>query len=1769
MALTEKLTLWQNDLIDMSRMNKLLYFSVAGRSPAIPLAPDAEQLFVRATRPKSSFPLSFSDVLPHADIDDDERERRLKRLMARAREALDDRGTQVLYLTFGLLHWRDTETSQEQLQSPLVLVPVKLTRNGLLGQFQLASVPNEEVAINPTLHEKLTHDFDITLPDYEDIRASINTGEPPISAITLAHIYAEIQNALPSQTTWTVSTEVYLGIFSFHKLVMYQDLKRHADNVFSHNVLRSIAGENNRLPQPPGQYLARDLDARVRPHDTLEILDADSSQQEAIIAAKAGASFVLQGPPGTGKSQTIANIIAESLALNRRVLFVSEKLAALSVVRQRLDSAGLGDFCLELHSQKTDKKAFIADLARAMSQPDTLARLSRSDNAWQRDSDALLDQRQRLNSYVRELHQQCSPLGTSVFTAYGELARLADVPDMSCAIPDVAQLTYRQFENMREALRNLHTWNDVLERFDSYPWRETLVDTYSLEIGANIRHHFGALADTQPRLQNLFQSLAAILGEPDAPPSFAWATGAMRRAQHARRSPAPPAHWLQIDAPARLHPLALDLAVRSKRYKEMRTDFDTRYQPTAHALDHFALLRTLTDDVNWAINCLRPVAGQDLHEVALTWGADIGEHLWHINTTLAQVRNAAQSVATLLEIPPPTTLAETARLVEMAALVLTSPHPPRAWLDVDTFTEQRAVALDARERYLACRQSRDTLTTAYTPDFFALDLAAIAQHATLSYQSLLRYLRPTYYQDVKRLRTTLRTDQPQPRTSLQMLADAAQGARLSEDERWLRDHVIDHARVLGQLFDSGNTDWNHVRAALDWTASLHRLFDASASPKVLSLIVGPSQTLAPLQAAYTQLADLWDAWQAKAAWLTRACDPQHLCPGQPSFDIAPLDMLQPALIRLQTDLTTFWTACDTTRAEQRLPTAPSWANLCADLRLAKEIRAQENWLEERCASFAEDFGDYFVGFDTDWDATLAAIDWTSQLLALYGAREMPPTLRALLAAGGDEAERERLRTLCDETSASLAAMEEELRFVATVLPLRALFFDVERYDDAYMQPHELQARVQLYIENLPCLERWVDCHRQIALCRALGLESFLTTTLSARHISRDLPASFEKRFYQLWLDAILSHSPILGQFQGKIHEEIIARFRKLDEQHELLAQRRLKSRLAQQRTQALDEWRTDADSAAHTHHDSQTRNAFASLVREVNNKQHRSIRKIVRETAPALLTVKPCWMMSPLSISQFVATADPMFDLVIFDEASQVSPEDAICAVLRGKQLIVVGDSKQLPPTRFFTKSLADDADDEDDEDAPETAESQRPESILDECRGAGFRERELLWHYRSKHESLIAFSNEHFYNGKLYTFPSLQAEHRTGVRFEFVADGVYDRGRTQTNRPEAERVVDIMVEHVRQHPERSLGVVALSSSQQSAISDAMEQRLKAQPDLQAFEALLNDTSDKGLFIKNLESVQGDERDVIILSAGYGRDRDGKLTYNFGPINRKGGERRLNVAITRAKYQLILVTSMHASDLRRDFASPGARTLRDYLEFAEFGPQVLVEQERRALAVSGSAPRFESPFEESVYTALTASGFQVDTQVGCSGYRIDLALRDPAQPDIYLLGIECDGATYHSAATARDRDRLRQRHLESMGWHIHRIWSRDWVRNPAGEVQRVLDVVSNMTQVKSAETPQSTAPISLHAVPTPAKFAPDLPAVIPSSDVRSSNEAPLPRAPRLAAPSAVPISLRTCEKCAFYQDGTEQRFYCGKDATMKRRAPDGRTRACDAWKRLA
>ncbi|NHN85945.1 DUF3320 domain-containing protein [Acetobacter musti] len=703
----------------------------------------------------------------------------------------------------------------------------------------------------------------------------------------------------------------------------------------------------------------------------------------------------------------------------------------------------------------------------------------------------------------------------------------------------------------------------------------------------------------------------------------------------------------------------------------------------------------------------------------------------------------------------------------------------------------------------------------------------------------------------------------------------------------------------------------------------------------------------------------------------------------------------------------------------------------AELERLAELQAIEKCLND--APHARTVGpDLWRGLDTDFDQIEARHIWgkitrgtlaaaAPDVTALLAARTQLTTLlrdgRDLLQPGGAahttlKKFQTELQTVTDALSAlsSLSGTDSEQLVSATAPDWPAL----------------LRARLESWNNAARDLRDWCNWKITCQKAERLGLAPLVDAIGNGLIPPEQTVSIFEANYARWWIAAAVEQSPLLRGFIAATHEKSIERFRDLDRQLMTMASRMIRARLAGK----IPDARTR-----------QTDPEYKVLTREIQKKtRHLPIRQLAEKMPGALRNLTPCLMMSPLSVAQYLPHNARPFDLVIFDEASQIPTWDAVGVIGRGSQVIVVGDPKQLPPTSFFSSNAGSD-DENTDVDTCDL------ESILDECLGAGIPPVWLNWHYRSRHESLIAFSNHAYYHGQLVTFPS-PATKDNAVSFRFVPDGVYMRGTGRNNPAEARAIVTEAVRLLQDGSNRTLGIVTFNAQQQTLISDLFDKARGDHPDIERFFS--PETTSEPVLIRNLENVQGEERDVMLFSLTFGPDQAGHITMNFGALNRDGGERRLNVAITRAREKLIVFGSLRADqiDIRRT-AAQGVHDLRDFLAFAEHGPTAL------AGAHHGSIGDFDSLFEEEVAALLRRKGWQVVPQVGVSGFRIDLGIVDPDRPAIFLAGVECDGATYHRSATARDRDRLRHAVLENLGWSICRIWSTDWWTNAPRECDRI------------------------------------------------------------------------------------------------------------------
>jgi very-short-patch-repair endonuclease len=575
------------------------------------------------------------------------------------------------------------------------------------------------------------------------------------------------------------------------------------------------------------------------------------------------------------------------------------------------------------------------------------------------------------------------------------------------------------------------------------------------------------------------------------------------------------------------------------------------------------------------------------------------------------------------------------------------------------------------------------------------------------------------------------------------------------------------------------------------------------------------------------------------------------------------------------------------------------------------------------------------------------------------------------------------------------------------------------------------SQLDLMAERADEVAEWLDYKKTLEGLAKYGLGPAAEELLRHPELrDEELPRALEGLVFRAWLNWVCRKDPALATFRRDTQERLLREFRRLD---------KLSTEVARAETiEALEQRRRPLAASL-------PGSEVSILRREAaKRRRHMSLRRLFRQTFTAIQAIKPCWLMSPMSVSHFLQS-EHTFDLVIFDEASQMRPEDSIPALYRGRQAIVCGDSRQLPPTPFFEARVLDRENGDEMEwpdDAPMPAYAPL-ESVLEALQTvapAVF----LRWHYRSRDESLIAFSNDHFYEGRLITFPNPRPRtSHYGVRHIYLEDGVYHRAASRTNPREVEEVCVLVREHLEKWgTSRSLGVVTMNEPQMNAVLDRLEALSLEDPGLR----VLWDPaawSGEPFFVKNLEAVQGDERDVMILSTVYGRDESGRMLMNFGPLNQQGGERRLNVAITRARMQTIVVTSMKPEDIDPARAGgPGAQALASYLRYAR-------DEEYARNGVPGSAAEEpESALEETLAERIRSWGFHVSPRFGVGPYRVDLAVSEAQQPAEFVAAVECDGPRHHATPTVRERDRIRREWLEQMGWRVIRVHSMDWFRQP-------------------------------------------------------------------------------------------------------------------------
>jgi very-short-patch-repair endonuclease len=1512
---------------------------------------------------------------------------------------LDDAGVNALYAAFGSVEWYESSNSDLAAYAPVLFVPVEVKRVLEDGVYRyVLKSRDDDIEINQAFAELIKASHALELPPWNPEG-------------TISEYFEQLERLLQSQRRWRLRRWITVGLFTFAKMAMYRDLeaKRWSEQggLESHAILNDLLAGAESISEAT---LAPDYEIdspSIASKNHVLVTDADSSQHSALIDALEGKNLVVQGPPGTGKSQTITNIIAAAMNQGKRILFVAEKMAALKVVKDRLDSFGLGQFCLEVHSNKTRKAAVLKSLEERLN----LSGSSPEDRQLQQAVESYDQARSELIHYASKMKEQVGETGLTVHevlrgncvrTPLGEELQLGL---RRARILEPMTVTEGRRSELKDLAKDLQSRAATINNWGGlakHPWRGLENEDLDVFQSDDLRAELASWAQALGLLQNKITGLnkATVWGVEDRP----------KRAETfvtlVRALP---------DVPDGLvDSIIQEAATESGRslLNGLIQDLENLTIITGRLLTVFAdresLTRVNVADVHCALTRAR-----DLKLQILTVGAieELRRDREHLVSRLRQGLATAVQFTRLFGIDNPT-VSDVESIITAATLLSEVPEPLLRLREPPIVLERSGKIL---ERGLSQAESILSIREAVVKDFDLVSLPSLPEIKnaadTLQSSGFFARLFSSRYRSARQLYQKIaRGDDNRAKRrpgdelvrlgrylelkrELEIDADlrqAAGSAFRGLDTQWQELLIISRwaSKVRRELPSSndGNNRCRDVLLGAD-TARLHSILELGGKDGQLDALKVFSETEGSSECS------------AESLWQTAETDAHRI--GELALELRRM-RLQPHVVSgdleaVGTDVT------EMTAVRGRLNTE-SARRLLGNIAIPQPST---------------------VGM---FKAALKFVEGVS-------AVDLPASVRTKILCGSAETFVRELKAHANEVAEALNAAANYKRTAVELgrLSVRE-WIGYDDFDDSPVA--QLVARIEYALAHQDALQPYLDFLRIERRAKLSSLSAILKHVEGGVVPYAQLGELYEFIFFRSCADSILSNDPKLRSHSGITHEQLRKRYQQLDRKIMELRRREIARKLMDVMVPAGNS-RGRASEVT----------GLALIRHQISlQRRHIALRDLFKRAGRAVQALKPCFMMSPMSVAQFLDPGGLRFDLVVMDEASQIRPEDALGAIARGNQLIVVGDPKQLPPTTFFEKVDRDDLPDDSAEEA-DIHDLTSQESILDLARGPYQPVRQLRWHYRSQHESLIAFSNYEFYDDRLIVFPSPKGKDMDyGVRLVSV-DGTYEAG---LNRTEAETITGAAQEFMQQFPKRSMGIVAMNKSQQELIQKMMDELFATNVEAEAYRLRWENSLD-AFFVKNLENVQGDERDVIFISTVYGKDAAGNFFQRLGPINGAHGHRRLNVLFTRAKQQVRVFTSMNPNDIRIDPTSRwGVKALKNYLTYAQGGHLESSE-------ITGKEP--DSEFERWVMEMLHENGYEAVPQFGVAGYFIDLAVRDPERRGAYILGIECDGAMYHSARSVRDRDRLRQEVLERLNWNIYRIWSTDWFRNPRAEFQKLTNAL--------------------------------------------------------------------------------------------------------------
>ena len=1538
----------------------------------------------RAPRAGSQRLSSHYDDKLQLDLDDDSLDRRAKAMLSLATTEVQETGGSSFYLALGFLEWYASRDSSEALRAPLLLVPCELekTFDGRRGRYSYSiRYTGGEVLHNVSLAMKLRQEFNLELPEYDA------EWSPEV-------YFAEVQRAVRSEPRWQVRREAVLGFFAFAKLLMYRDLDpENWEQIEKKPLVRALFEGTEKDASSATYAPDYHIDANSGHRDLLLAVDADSSQHSAIIDVVEGKSLVIEGPPGTGKSQTITNIIAATIAAGKTVLFVAEKMAALEVVQKNLQRVGLGAFCLEMHSHKSKPAQVYQSLRDRMdasfSQPNALtAQLA------QVQSD-----REAIDGYLEATSSRVGPRNEPLFQVFWHIAALrASGAELVRASVDTG-LTDRQLQ-------------DRLGFFDELSAHLS----ESKEVGAQVWKGFNALryySSDKPRVAQALQELAK------AAESFEQAGASNGNSAPGWPTLAATANW--GDLAERLNPAAStsQLVCSALAGNTAARDIAT----LCHDIEAAAAAKAGTPEL-WSLARRSEVTAAareymallELSESARLYRAsgldDVRRAVAELDGLLSAIDRLHSPFDSLekVQVGRPRNVQEFERCVRAYHCLYDPVIQNRAVVRPELFFPgaagvlNQALEQNASLAKLAVELERHLLLRDVPAN---ADLAALRRDLRAGGNGVLRWLKGSYRAAYAKSRAFRRSGTKLTPDGLIAVLEALEDFLQAKSAFAANESF---RRALGPGFRGTETDWDTLKRELEW--GLRAQGCGLSYPTSVQLLKNLDSTPhAPRPEELEYLLGL--TRRSLAASLV-----QPAPDSESRFLTTPFADLSQKASKHRSDLQRLLQLSEIDPAVHFRSVEEANQGFTRILQLQGLQRTLSSSSMGRTL-----FGPSYDCENTDTGPARQTLSWFDALTNL----PLPEPVRRWMLAQDTVNRCAAVRVAVIQAEQAAGTWRAALSELSSFGKVTDAFAGGPGWSAVRVRLQELQT-------CLTQLLSWANLCRALAHAEELGLSAFLSGVIAGKvepHVAR---RNFELTFFETLAKESLEAHPALRRFTRQRIEQVRGKFQSGDKAVLELSRRRIACQAAE-RVPPVGNARGRVGELTEL-----------SLIRNEVQKQraHCKLRQLMVRAGRAVQALKPCFMMSPLSVAQQLPPGEIEFDLVIMDEASQIRPADALGAIARGRQVVIVGDPKQLPPTSFFDKATAG-SDDPDDALIADDAES-----VLEVALKAYPLARRLRWHYRSQHESLIAFSNERFYDKDLVVFPSPTVDAgRLGVRHHFISGATCAGGK---NVLEAEAVAKAIIAHAQSSSHESLGVGAFNAEQRDLIQECLDRACISSPTVRVAVEKLQ-ARDEGLFIKSLENLQRDERDVIFVSYTYGPDSaSGVVRNNFGPINGDQGWRRLNVLITRARRRLEVFSSLHPEQINAEPGkSRGVHAMRDFLEFSRSGKIV----DRGIRTTRGP----DSPFEEAVGRVLNTLGVSFVPQVGVAGYFVDIGVLAPGSQHDFVLGIECDGATYHSARSARDRDRLREEVIIRRGWKVHRIWSTDWFLNQSTEELRLQEAV--------------------------------------------------------------------------------------------------------------